>query len=233
VVIAFYIFLSFFFPFLWIFYFYKKDKHPEPVFWLIIAFLLGISSAFISYYFQKNTVHFLKDDWQRYLIFAFIEEFFKFFLIWLFVFPQKVFDEPIDAMIYMMFSALGFAFFENLILSIDPKVQCLDLILSINPEVQCRVLILIFRFLGANLLHILASSLIGYGYAFFVKTRRIFPLALSFLSGTFLHFLYNYFIISLLIIGLPPRYILVLLLPILWTTFLVVLSELNYLARND
>jgi RsiW-degrading membrane proteinase PrsW (M82 family) len=212
VVIAFYIFLSFLFPFLWIFYFYKKDKHPEPILWLMVAFILGISSALISYYFQKNTVHFLKDGWQRYLIFAFIEEFFKFFLIWLFIFPQKVFDEPIDAMIYMMFSALGFAFFENFFLILNKK--------TIN-----IVSTLFFRFFGANLLHILASSLIGYGYAFFIKTRRIFPFAISFLSGTLLHFLYNYLIISL-----PPGFILV--LPILWTVFLVVLSELNYLAQN-
>jgi RsiW-degrading membrane proteinase PrsW (M82 family) len=213
VVITFYIFLSFLFPFLWISYFYKKDKHPEPIFWLIIAFLLGISSSLISYYFQKNTAYFLTKDWQKYLIFAFIEEFFKFFVIWLFIFPQKVFDEPIDAMIYMMFSALGFAFFENLILALGPATNNV-------------VVILFFRFFGANLLHILASSLIGYGYAFFVKTRRIFPFALSFLSGTILHFLYNYFIISL-----PPGFILV--LPILWTVFLVVLNELDYLAQND
>jgi protease PrsW len=212
VVITFYIFLSFLFPFLWISYFYKKDKHPEPIFWLIIAFLLGIFSAFISYYFQKNTVQFLKEDWQRYLIFAFIEEFFKFFVILLFIFPQKVFDEPVDAMIYMMFSALGFAFFENLVLVLSPTTNNV-------------VATLIYRFLGANLLHILASSLIGYGYAFYVKTRRIFPFSVSFISGTFLHFLYNYLIISL-----PPGFILV--LPILWAVFLVVLSEINYLTQN-
>jgi len=197
---------------LWIFYFYKKDKHPEPVFWLFVAFLLGISSAIISYYFQKNLDLFLTESWQRYLLFALIEEFFKFFVILLFIFPQKVFDEPVDAMIYMMFSALGFAFFENLFLVFSPK--------TIN-----IVSTLFFRFFGANLLHILASSLIGYGYAFLVKTRRIFPLIVSFFSGTFLHFLYNYIIISL-----PPGFILV--LPILWAVFLVVLSELNYLSQN-
>ena len=197
---------------MWIFYFYKKDKHPEPVFWLFVAFLLGISSAIISYYFQKNLDLFLTESWQRYLLFALIEEFFKFFVILLFIFPQKVFDEPVDAMIYMMFSALGFAFFENLFLVFSPK--------TIN-----IVSTLFFRFFGANLLHILASSLIGYGYAFLVKTRRIFPLIVSFFSGTFLHFLYNYIIISL-----PPGFILV--LPILWAVFLVVLSELNYLSQN-
>ena len=211
-VIIYHIFLSFLFPFLWIFYFYKKDKHPEPVFWLFVAFLLGISSAIISYYFQKNLDLFLTESWQRYLLFALIEEFFKFFVILLFIFSQKVFDEPVDAMIYMMFSALGFAFFENLFLVFSPK--------TIN-----IVSTLFFRFFGANLLHILASSLIGYGYAFLVKTRRIFPLIVSFFSGTFLHFLYNYIIISL-----PPGFILV--LPILWAVFLVVLSELNYLSQN-
>jgi RsiW-degrading membrane proteinase PrsW (M82 family) len=213
VVIAFYIFLSFFFPFLWIFYFYKKDKHPEPVFWLFTACLLGVFSAIISYYFQKNLDLFFSENWIRYLLFALIEEFFKFFLILLFIFPQKVFDEPIDAMIYMMFSALGFAFFENFFLILNKK--------TIN-----IVSTLFFRFFGANLLHILASSLIGYGYAFFIKTRRIFPFAISFLSGTLLHFLYNYLIISL-----TPGFILV--LPILWAVFMVVLSELNYLAQNE
>jgi RsiW-degrading membrane proteinase PrsW (M82 family) len=133
-------------------------------------------------------------------------------VVWLFIFPQKVFDEPIDAMIYMMFSALGFAFFENLVLALSSTTSNV-------------VMTLFYRFFGANLLHILASSLIGYGYAFFVKTRRIFPFVLSFISGTFLHFLYNYLIISLL-----PGFILV--LPILWTVFLVVLSELNYLSKN-
>jgi len=209
VAIIFYIFLSFSLPFLWILYFFKKDKHPEPIFWLIIAFLLGISSSLISYYFEKNI--FLGETWLKYFIFALIEEFFKFFVIWFFVFSQKVFDEPIDAMIYMMFSALGFAFFENFLLALNPKT------INIVPT-------LIYRFFSANLLHVLASSLIGYGYAFFVKTRRIFPLAISFISGTFLHFLHNYLIISL-----PPG---ILNLPILWTVFLVVLSELNYLTKN-
>jgi len=149
----------------------------------------------------------------RFFLFALIEEIFKFFFVWFFIFHQKVFDEPIDAMIYMMFSALGFAFFENLIL-------------TLNSKIQHTFLILIFRFFGANLLHILASSLVGYGYAFFVKTRRILPFVVSFFSGTFLHFLYNYLIISL-----PPGFILS--LPILWAVFLVVLNELNYLAQNE
>jgi RsiW-degrading membrane proteinase PrsW (M82 family) len=222
VVIAFYIFLSFLLPFLWIFYFYKKDKHPEPISYLTITFLLGIYAALISYYFEKNVASFLTDDWKRYLVFAFIEEFFKFFVVWFFIFSQKVFDETIDAMIYMMFSALGFAFSENFVL-------------AIKPEILYPVVILIFRFFGANLLHILASSLIGFGYVMSILTRRIYPFCLSFLSGFFLHFLYNYIIIqSLIIRANDPDFFLFMTIPgILWLTFLVVLSELKYLTNNE
>ena len=215
-VIIYHSFLSFFLPFLWIFYFYKKDKHPEPKFWLFIAFILGIISAFLSYYFEDWLSPFVSTNkFFKFLFFAFVEEFFKFLLIWFFVFPQKVFDEPIDAMIYMMFAAWGFAFLENFVLVIKPSPSI----------IYSPGSILFVRFLGANLLHILASALIGYGYAFLIKTRRIFPFIFSLATGSFLHFLYNYLIISL-----PPGFILV--LPILWTVFLVVLSELNYLAEN-
>ena len=210
-VTIFYFFLAFIFPFLWVFYFYKKDKHPEPIFWLFLAFILGITSTIIAYYAEKF-FSFISDKLTRNLVFALIEEFSKFLFILIFIFPQKVFDEPIDAMIYMMFSALGFAFLENTVF-------------IFKQETYNVAGILIYRFFGANLLHILASSLIGYGYAFFKKTRRLFPLLISFISSTFLHFLYNYLIINLL-----GGFILV--LPILWITFLVVLNELNYLNKN-
>jgi len=212
VVTFFYFFLSLFLPFIWIFYFYKKDKHPEPPLWLLFAFLLGILSAFFSYYLQKLSFQFFdsKNFWGMLLAVS-IEEFFKFFLILLFIYPQKVFDEPIDAMIYMMFSALGFAFAENVAILLQ-NLQ--------NPDIFS---ILFLRFLGANLLHILVSSLIGYGYAFWVMTRIFLVFAISFIAGIFLHFVYNYFIIYLSFLWV---------LPILWTVFMVVLSELNYLAYN-
>jgi RsiW-degrading membrane proteinase PrsW (M82 family) len=212
VVTFFYFFLSIFLPFIWIFYFYKKDKHPEPPLWLLFAFLLGILSAFFSYYLQKFSFQFVdsKSFWGMLLAVS-IEEFFKFFLILLFIYPQKVFDEPIDAMIYMMFSALGFAFAENVAILLN------------NPQSSNIFWLLFLRFLSANLLHILASSLIGYGYAIWVGTRNLFALLISLTAGISLHFLYNYFIINLQIL---------LILPILFTSFMVVLSELNYLAYN-
>jgi RsiW-degrading membrane proteinase PrsW (M82 family) len=215
VLIFFYFFLSFFLPFIWIFYFYKKDEHPEPHLWLLFAFFLGILSAFFSYYLQKFSFQFIEaKGFIGILLSVFIEEFWKFFLIWLFIYSQKVFDEPIDAMIYIMFSALGFAFTENVAFFFN---------LLKNSQSSNIFWVLFLRFLSANLLHILASSLIGYGYAFWVRTRNLLILLISFTAGVSLHFLYNYFIINLQLF---------LVLPILWTAFMVVLSELNYLAHN-
>ncbi len=200
-------------PFLWAIYFYKKDKHPEPFLWLLAAFILGIFSAKLSLLFEKFFSLFTKDQSTYFFLAASIEEFFKFFLIWLLIFPEKIFDEPVDAMIYMIFSALGFAFVENFIVFLTlEKEQVLP--------------IGIHRFLGANFLHVLASALIGYGYGYLMKTRRLLPLAISFFAAIILHYLFNLVIIN---INLGIFYS----LPILWSVFLVVISELDYLTLED
>ncbi len=209
--LIFYFFLSFLFPFIWVFYLFKKDRHPEPFSWLFLAFLLGIIAAFLSLFSQKflENFHFPDKNYLYYFIAVFLEELFKFLLIRIFIFSRKVFDEPIDAMIYMVFSAFGFAFIENfgVVLSYDK-----DLILSI----------LFFRFLGANLLHILASSLIGFGYALSIQKTNFFVFLSFLLLGTILHFIYNLFIIKISLGFLV-------ILPILGIFFLVVLHEINFL----
>lgn len=204
-----YLILSFALPALWIFYFLKKDKHPEPFPWLLFAFILGIVAAFFSF-FAEDIFTFLGTDKPAFfLVSALIEEFFKFLFIWLFIFPKRVFDEPVDAMIYMMVSALGFVSIENLIYILSLK--------------EGHFLILFGRFLGANFLHILSSALIGYGYGYLKKTKNHLLFLLSFLAGWILHFIYNFVIISQAI-GF------ILILPVLWSVFLLVLSELDYLV---
>lgn len=203
-----YLILSFFLPALWILYFLRKDKHPEPFLWLFFAFILGIMSAFFSF-FAENTFAFLETNKPIFfLISALIEEFFKFLVILIFIFPQKVFDEPIDAMIYMMVSALGFVSLEN--------------ILYIKSIEWGHFWVIFGRFIGANFLHILSSALIGYGYGYFKKTKNYFLFLISFLGGWILHFIYNFVIISN-VIGF------ILILPVLWSVFLLVLIELDYL----
>lgn len=209
---VFYLTLSFIFPFIWVHYFSRKDKDREPFIWLFFALFLGIISGILSFYSERLFQDFYFKDKSNFFIFlaALIEEFFKFILIAIFIFPRKVFDEPIDAMIYMMFSALGFAFIENMLFLIRAKEHGI-------------ILVLILRFLSANLVHVLVSSLIGYGYALGMLMRRVLPFIITFVSATILHFIYNYLIINL-------RSGFLLNIPILWSIFMVVIIELNYLA---
>ncbi len=204
------ILLSFILPTLWILYFLKKDKHPEPILWLVVAFLLGIGAAFLSYLAEDIVYTFNLNRNVFYFFAALIEEFFKFLVVWALIFPQRVFDEPVDAMIYMMVAALGFASIENLFY-----------LYNLN---ESQFLVLLLRFLGANFLHILVSALIGYGYGYLMKTKRLLPFFLSLAAGVILHFLYNFAIIKT---GTA-----ILTLPFLWSIFLIVLSELDFLTLS-
>jgi len=207
-------FLAFLLPFIWVFSLDKKDPHPEPKLSLLISFVLGIISAFLSYFpeqFFYNLGLGNENQTVYFLLNAFLEEFFKFALIYLFIFPTRVFDEPIDGMIYMIFSAFGFAFVENVAIVYRDFFQ---------PGGQLIYLVLFFRFMGANFLHILTSSLIGFGYSYMLTTKRLLVFVFSFLSAVILHFFYNLSIIK------SGNF---LILPLLWSIFFIVLFELDYL----
>ncbi|MCS7200619.1 MAG: PrsW family intramembrane metalloprotease [Patescibacteria group bacterium] len=223
--------LSFILPLVWIYYFYRRDPHPEPIFWLFLAFLLGIFSAILSLKAQQAIFawNLIANENLSLLIAVFLEEFFKFLVILVFIFPRKVFDEPIDAMIYMMFSAFGFAFIENVayLLKFTLSEQFFDVKLPISPIFIFAIL----RFLGPNLIHILSSSLIGFGYSFNVATRNIFPFVISFIGAVLLHFIFNLVIINSGILQ-EGLYLMALLLPVIWSAFWVVILELDYLAHN-
>jgi len=66
-----------------------------------------------------------------------------------------MFDEPTDAMIYCIIAALGFASVENLMILF--KISF--------PDFGQAIGIMGFRFLGATLLHTLASAMVGYWLA--------------------------------------------------------------------
>src|SRR3989344_4541791 len=71
---------------------------------------------------------------------------------------SKYFDEPIDAMIYMLTASLGFAAAENIFV-------VLDAIFNNGAAAEGIFGIIVFRFVGATLLHALSSSIVGYFWA--------------------------------------------------------------------
>lgn len=114
---------------------------------------------------------------------AFVEEFVKFYAIKLMILNNAEFDEPIDAMIYMMAAALGFAAIENTLI-----------VFQTHPDgVAVTINTLILRFIGATLLHALASGLLGYFLAisWFFQHHRKKLIIIGLLIATLFHFTFN------------------------------------------
>ncbi len=202
----------------------NEDPHPEPRYLIIFSILLGFLATIISYYGEYWTYLALgsSDSYLYFFLSAFIEEFLKFFLIFLFIFPTKYFDEPVDAMIYMGFSAIGFSFLETFAYLCK---SFLELNYQFVVSIFLVIIISILRFLGANFLHLLASLIIGFGYGISIKIRRILPFIVAFISSTLLHFIYNIFIIK--------DDIRIYIFPILWAVFLLVLIQFKILKIKD
>jgi RsiW-degrading membrane proteinase PrsW (M82 family) len=99
-------------------------------------------------------------------------------------------DEPIDAMIYFITVALGFAAFESALFILDPlsKGAVIQSIISGN-----------FRFMGAELIHVASSAFIGfaYGYTFYRGLAcKWFALIVGLIAAIALHSIFNLTIIS-------------------------------------
>ena len=132
-------------------------------------------------------INFLKLIFIASLIPAFTEEYLKYQIVKSKALKSPEFDEPIDAMLYCIITALGFAAVENLlILFRSPLMPFSQALTTIS-----------FRFLGATFVHALASGFLGYWLALgLTKTKQrkklIFfglALAISF------HALYNYLVV--------------------------------------
>ncbi len=186
--------------FIWLLYYFKKDKNPEPKKTLLYVFIVGAFFAFLGYYLQKYSVHgiiLLSQSFtginsflivfQKLIVVAFSEELLKYLAFFVAVRHHKDLDEPVDFIIYMITAALGFAAFENF------------LILSSlgNPLLEDVIAISALRFLSATFLHALASGILGvflvYGYR--KKSKIFFILGIT--TATIIHGIYNFLIMRI------------------------------------
>lgn len=180
----------------WVWFFLREDEaHPEPKKLLLYVFLSGAAMTFFVYGPQVYLVNFLS-GWDigqfsalALLLLAGLEEAFKFLAVYLTVGRRKEFDEPLDAMIYMIVAALGFAAIENVASLFQPINGVIH---EIGPfEVTS------LRFVGATLLHSLSSGLVGYYWGMAMACRRrIVPLIIEGIGvAAILHAIFNYLIL--------------------------------------
>ena len=186
--------------FLWLLYYLKKDTNPEPKVKILKVFIGGaisaIFAALIEILLLKNVFQVNNCPWLPYwvsllyvfLIVALIEETLKYLAVKIIIFRDMHFDEPIDSMIYLITSAMGFAALENVLLFFSEGMSPTD-----------TFLVAIFRFLGATFLHALCSGIFGFFISLsFTKIRKRKILFLvGFSTAVLLHAAYNFSIIQL------------------------------------
>jgi len=178
----------------WLIYFYRRDCHPEPKHLIGKTFLMGIiispiaillqlgfTKVFTGPEFAMNTPGF-------FLWAAFIEETVKLLAIYLVILRNPEFNEPIDAMIYLITAALGFAALENILFLVKVFGDQGMLVGFITGNL---------RFLGATLLHVAASATVGasIAFSFFHKEKMTRNILGGLLLATALHTTFNFFII--------------------------------------
>ena len=206
-----YIFFGVLPSFLWLSFYLKNDHNPEPKLFLFKIFLYGglvtVPTVFIQKFVLKQipisyfstTLSFLTIT---ILLMALIEEIAKFLIVKNKVLNDPEFNEPIDAMIYMITASLGFAAAENFLVLIFSANQGLienSFYLATEEIIWGSVFqISLVRFVGATFLHALCGAIIGFfiGLSFFKKekTKLILP---ALLLATTLHAIYNFSIIKI------------------------------------
>lgn len=176
---------------LWLWFWLREDNlHPEPRERVMKTFIAGMCVVLfvlpVQVFFSNTVDH----ESGKYLMWAFTEEAFKLIAAWIFAISTDVMDEPIDAVIYMITVALGFAAIENTLFILKPIFEG-DIIRSI---VTTNL-----RFIGATLLHVVSSASVGLciamAYYHSRETRRI-ALVTGLILATALHTAFNLFIIK-------------------------------------
>ncbi|MCA9358988.1 PrsW family intramembrane metalloprotease [Candidatus Kaiserbacteria bacterium] len=174
----------------WVWFWLREDsKKPEPYFLIAIAFIAGMAVVPLALPLQKLAVD-LYPEPNVAFIWVIIEELLKYAIALAIVLWNQEVDEPIDMIIYMVVIALGFAALENALFIFNPLVM---------GEYLNSVMTGGFRFLGATLLHVLASGTVGVFLALsYYKSKTIQLLAgcLGLFIAIVLHALFNFFIMD-------------------------------------
>ena len=109
---------------IWLLFFLKEDLHPEPKKLLLHTFAFGgiisMPTLTLQIIFQNIVAAFSLNIIILIIGLALIEEMLKFFAAYSSVKNNPAFDEPIDAMIYCITVALGFAALENTLFILSP-----------------------------------------------------------------------------------------------------------------
>lgn len=175
---------------LWLAFWLMEDRcEPEPKRYIFFCFIAGMACVMLVLPLERLAIGYTSGPLLL-LVWAFLEEIFKFGAAYVVALRARVFDEPLDAVVYLATVALGFAAAENTLFLLGPLQQ---------GDVLQGIVTGNLRFIGATLLHTLSSATIGIALAlaFYqnARTRRL-AAAAGVILAVALHTLFNFFILG-------------------------------------
>ncbi len=181
----------------WLWFWLREDTHPEPRRVLFLTFVVGTLAVPLALVFEEfiysggadvGLWNLGKPTFLLLFLWAGVEEVFKFGAAWWVALRRPFFDEPVDAPIYLITAALGFAAMENAFMFFN----------VFGSELANGFVTANLRFMGATLLHILTAAIVGFSvsYAFFHPERRWRNIIVGLALSTTLHAFFNFFILK-------------------------------------
>jgi len=188
----------------WLSFWLREDVHPEPKNIIFKSFIYGMFAVpfALAFQFLINTFLIQGENIESVffnnfplaiftiILWASSEEYFKYKAAQKSALTSRENNEPVDPMIYMITSALGFAALENTLFIFWPLLA---------GESTTAFMTGNMRFIGATMLHVATSAIIGIFVSFsFYKSQEIKKkhLILGFITAVSLHTLFNSFIIK-------------------------------------
>lgn len=176
---------------LWLWFWMNEDrKRPEPKGLTAVIFIMGMIAVVfvlpIEKFIQSNVDH----QTLELILWATTEELLKFIAVMLVVYKTNFSDEPIEWPIHLITAALGFAALENTLFLIKPLTSGATVVGLLTGQL---------RFLGATLLHTVASGILGIalGISFYIHGfKKFVHVIIGFVFAIALHSVFNFFIIK-------------------------------------
>jgi RsiW-degrading membrane proteinase PrsW (M82 family) len=181
--------------FAWLVFYLGEAHHSEPKRLIAFTFIVGMAFGFftvaIENIFSGWAAGIGIQELSLLSLFglAVIEEVMKFTAAHFAINRNPEFTEPVDAMIYMIVAALGFATIENI-----GAISGISLQAALIPAVFETVSL---RFVGATLLHTLTSGLVGYYWALGIVKGKVWRyITGGLVVAAVLHTAFNYLILT-------------------------------------
>lgn len=209
-------------PVVWLYFWLQEDTlHPEPRTAVALTFFTGMVMVIMVIPIQQMVQSLHLSETIQYTAWAYIEECAKYFAVYLTVLKRPVVDEPLDPLIYMITAALGFSALENTFFLLNP---------ASGTFAAQTILSGVMRFMGANILHIVCSSVIGAALAlsFYIHgfLHRVYVISGVILAGL-LHTLFNVFILGSSGAGIFGVFVYV------WSGVIALLLFFEYIKRRS